>query len=92
MRLDHYLRASRLVVRRTLAQELCDAGAVYVNGRASKSSRAVGVGDEIELRYRRRLTKVRVARTLSAAGGGRQTSKDEASGFYEMISDTTVSE
>ncbi|MCA1615688.1 MAG: hypothetical protein LC800_16625 [Acidobacteria bacterium] len=60
MRLDHFLRASRLVVRRTVAQELCEAGAVEVNGAAARSSRAVRAGDEIKLRRRHRRLTVRV--------------------------------
>jgi ribosomal 50S subunit-recycling heat shock protein len=47
MRIDLFLKASRLCLRRSVAQELCDAGAVEVNGAPAKSSRAVRVGDEI---------------------------------------------
>jgi ribosomal 50S subunit-recycling heat shock protein len=49
MRLDQFLRASRLVLRRTVAQELCEAGAVFVNGTPARSSRMVRLGDEITL-------------------------------------------
>ncbi|MEJ7713171.1 MAG: RNA-binding S4 domain-containing protein [Pyrinomonadaceae bacterium] len=88
MRLDQFLKASRLVLRRTLAQAWCDAGVVLVNGRQAKSARAMSVGDEIELRYRSRLLKVRV----KAVPSMRQTSREEASQLYEVISDTFVSE
>jgi len=83
MRLDQYLRASRLVLRRTMAQELCEAGAVRVGGVAARSSRAVRVGDEITLARRERLLTVRVLEVPSA----RQTSKHEAATLYEVIGD-----
>ena len=88
MRIDLYLKASRLCLRRAVAQELCDAGAVRVNGAAAKSSRAVNVGDEIALRRRNRLTVVRVLSVPAT----KQVSRHEASSLYEIISDTTVSE
>lgn len=88
MRLDQFLRASRLVLRRTLAQAWCDAGVVLVNDRQAKPARPVNVGDEIELRYKGHLLRVRV-KSLPAV---RQTSRDEASKLYEIISDTIVSE
>ncbi|MDQ3819322.1 MAG: S4 domain-containing protein, partial [Acidobacteriota bacterium] len=60
MRLDLFLKASRLVLRRSVAQQLCDAGLVSVNDAAAKSSRAVRVGDEIRLRRRNHLLTIRV--------------------------------
>ena len=83
MRLDQFLRASRIVARRTVAQELCEAGAVAVNGAAARSSRAVRAGDEISLRRRDRLTSVRVL-GLPAT---RNVSKAEAAALYEIIRD-----
>jgi ribosomal 50S subunit-recycling heat shock protein len=86
MRLDLFLKASRLCPRRSVAQELCEAGAVSVNGTAAKSSRTVHAGDEISLRRRQRLLRVRVL-ALPAA---RQTSRREAPDLYEILSDTTL--
>ncbi|MDQ1589987.1 MAG: hypothetical protein QOG00_1607 [Pyrinomonadaceae bacterium] len=83
MRLDQFLRASRLVLRRTVAQELCEAGAVLVGGAAARSSRAVRVGDEITLARRDRWLTVRVLAVPTA----RQTSKQEAATLYEVVSD-----
>ncbi|HKP10655.1 MAG TPA: RNA-binding S4 domain-containing protein [Blastocatellia bacterium] len=60
MRLDLYLKLSRLVPRRTLAQQMCEAGAVRLNGSPAKSARDVRVGDEISIRQRGRVTTVRV--------------------------------
>jgi ribosomal 50S subunit-recycling heat shock protein len=86
MRLDLFLKASRLVLRRTLAQEMCEAGAVLVNGMRAKSSRAVNIGDEIALRRPNRLLNVRVL----AVPISRQTSRSEAPTLYEITSDTEV--
>jgi ribosomal 50S subunit-recycling heat shock protein len=83
MRLDLFLKASRLATRRSVAQELCEAGAVTVNGVGAKSSRTVHVGDEIGLRRRDRLLLVRVL-SLPAT---RQTSRRDAPDLYEIISD-----
>ncbi|MFN2454935.1 MAG: S4 domain-containing protein [Pyrinomonadaceae bacterium] len=88
MRLDLFLKASRLCLRRTVAQELCDAGAVLVNGAPAKSSRAVRAGDEIELRRRHRRLKLRVSLLPST----RQVARGEASQLYEILTDETVSE
>lgn len=88
MRLDQFLRASRLVLRRTVAQELCEAGAVLVNGVAARSSRAVRVGDLITLRRRARALEVRVA----AIPRTKQTSRGEAPALYEILSETTTNE
>jgi ribosomal 50S subunit-recycling heat shock protein len=83
MRLDQFLRASRLVVRRTLAQELCEAGAVLVNDVTARSSRAVRVGDEITVRRRERILTARVL----ALPDSRNVSKSQASTLYEIIKD-----
>ncbi len=83
MRLDQYLRASRLVVRRTVAQELCEAGAVEVNGQSARSSRAVRPGDEITVRRRSRVLTVRV----NSVPETKQVSRAEAPALYEVLSD-----
>ncbi len=70
-------------MRRTVAQELCEAGAVLVGGAAARSARTVRVGDEITIRRGERLLKVRVV----ALPASKQTSKTEASKLYEIISD-----
>ena len=60
MRLDLFLKLSRLCPRRSIAQTLCDAGFVLLNGRAAKSAHNVKAGDEIILRRRDRQTTARV--------------------------------
>jgi ribosomal 50S subunit-recycling heat shock protein len=88
MRLDLFLKASRLVLRRTVAQALCDAGVVSVNGAPAKSSRSLRVGDEIALRRRNHLLTVRVL-SLPAT---RQTSRAAAASLYEILSDQVMPE
>lgn len=60
MRLDKYLKLSRLVKRRTVAQEMADIGAVRINGRGSKPASDVKEGDTVEIAYPRRIVKIRV--------------------------------
>lgn len=61
MRLDKYLKISRLIKRRTVANEACDHDRVAVNGRPAKASYDVKIGDIIEIRYGARLVKIEVA-------------------------------
>ncbi len=60
MRLDKYLKVSRLIKRRTVANEACDAGRVTVNGRPAKASVSVNPGDQIEIQFGTRTVKVEV--------------------------------
>lgn len=60
MRLDKYLKVSRLIKRRTVANEACDNGLVSVNGRIARASYEVKVGDEISLRFGARTLTVEV--------------------------------
>ena len=60
MRLDKYLKVSRLIKRRTVANEACDAGRVSVNGRPAKASTSVKAGDIIEIGFGTKTVKVRV--------------------------------
>lgn len=83
MRLDLYLKSSRLISRRTLAQEFCAAGLVRVNGVPAKSSREVKPGDEIEIRRSQRQVKIRVL----SVPAKKQVSRQAASDLFEIISD-----
>jgi ribosomal 50S subunit-recycling heat shock protein len=60
MRLDKFLKQSRLIKRRTVANEACDGGRVLVNGRAAKASYGVAVGDILEIRFGQRVLKTEV--------------------------------
>ena len=88
MRLDLFLKASRLVLRRAIAQQLCDANRVEVNGITAKSSRAVRVGEEITVRRHDRIFTVRVL-TVPAT---KQTSRADAPSLYEILHDTPVTD
>lgn len=81
MRLDKFLKVSRLMKRRTLANEVCDAGRVTVNGKVARASYAVRPGDEITLTLGpRRLT----ARVRAVTESPR---KEDAANMYEIIAD-----
>jgi len=60
MRLDKYLKVSRLIKRRTVANEACDAGRVLVNGKVAKASVNITVGDEITIQFGNKDVKVEV--------------------------------
>ena len=79
MRLEKYLKVSRLSKRRTVANEACDAGRVLVNGKVAKAGTAVKEGDEIELMFGTRTIKVRV---LAVAETVR---KEDAALMYEVL-------
>ncbi len=67
MRLDKYLKVSRIIKRRTVANELCDAGHVSVNGKVARASYDVKENDVIEIKMGERLIKVRVVSVLEHA-------------------------
>jgi ribosomal 50S subunit-recycling heat shock protein len=81
LRLDLFLKASRLVLRRSVAQQLCDAGVVYINGSAAKPSHGVKIGDHISLRRRNTILTVRVT-TIPIS---KQPSRQDASSLYEVL-------
>ena len=79
MRLDKYLKVSRLIKRRTLANDVADAGRVIVNGKHAKASYAVKIGDVIEITFGNRPVKVRVLSIEEPKG------KDVARGLVEIL-------
>ena len=79
MRLDKYLKVSRLIKRRTVANEACDGQRVTVNGRPAKASYDVSVGDVLEIRFGQRLLKVEVLSLNEFAG------KSDAGSMYREI-------
>jgi len=60
MRLDKYLKVSRIIKRRTVANEACDAGRVLVNGQPAKASRDIKPGDKLEIQFGQRTVKIEV--------------------------------
>ena len=79
MRLDKYLKVSRLIKRRTVANEACDNGRISVNGRVVKASYDVKVGDRIEISMGARTVAVEV---LEVSDNVR---KDDAAGMYKEV-------
>lgn len=65
MRLDKFLKITRIIKRRTIAQELCDASNVFVNGDVKKASYTVKQNDEIEVKYFNKILKVQVLKVPS---------------------------
>ena len=79
MRLDKYLKVSRIIKRRTVANEACDAQHVTVNGKEARASYNVKIGDEIEVTFGQKKLKFRVTSIKET------TSKADASSMYEII-------
>jgi len=79
MRLDKYLKVSRIIKRRTVANEACDGGRVSINGRVAKPGAEVKEGDIIEIRFGENVTKYQVV-TLSE-----HVLKADAAGMYKII-------
>lgn len=79
MRLDKFLKVSRLIKRRTVANEACDAGRVLINGKVAKASSNVKVGDVIEIQFGNKTVKVEV---LDIADTSR---KEEAKELFKYL-------
>ena len=79
MRLDKFLKVSRLIKRRTVANEACDAGRVSVNGRPVKASYDVKVGDVIEIAFGAKALRAEVLDVQETV------KKEEAGALYEYI-------
>lgn len=79
MRIDKFLKVSRIIKRRTLANEACDGGRVSVNGKPVKASYDVKVGDVIELRFGEKITKFEVLKVSE------HTTKDGAAELYRPV-------
>lgn len=81
MRLDKYLKVSRLIKRRTVANEACDAQRVSLNGKPAKASAEVKVGDIIEIQFGTKTVKVRITEIVDT------TKKDEAKDMFTYITE-----
>lgn len=79
MRLDKYLKVTRLIKRRTVANEACDAQKVFVNGKAARASYDVKIGDIIEINMGTKPLKVKVL------GVSEYATKENASDNYEVL-------
>ena len=79
MRLDKYLKVSRIIKRRTVANEACDAQRVMVNGKPARASYDVKVGDLLELKFGERTLKVEVLVVADNVG------KNDAAAMYKEV-------
>lgn len=84
MRLDKFLKVSRLIKRRTLAKEICDGGRVEVNGRVAKAGTEIAVGDTLRIRFGSRILIVRVEKIAE------NVRKELAVDLYQVVSDERI--
>ena len=82
MRLDKFLKVSRIIKRRTLAKEVADNGRITINGRIAKSSTKVDVDDVISITFGNKVVEVLVKEMLNS------TKKEDAQNMFEIISET----
>jgi ribosomal 50S subunit-recycling heat shock protein len=79
MRLDKFLKVSRLIKRRTVAKDVSDQGRVWINGKEAKASSTVKAGDELKIRFGQKSITARVERIVET------TKKDEAALMYTVL-------
>ena len=84
MRLDKYLKVSRIIKRRPIAKEVTDKGRIKVNGILAKSSTDLKINDEIEIRFGNKILLVRVLEMKDS------TKKEDAAKMYDIIKETKV--
>lgn len=84
MRLDKFLKVSRIIKRRTVAKEVADKGRILVNNRPAKSSTDVKVGDEMTIQFGNKTLAVRIEKIVDT------TKKDEAKEMYTIVSETAI--
>ena len=84
MRLDKYLKVSRIIKRRPIAKEVTDKGRIKVNGILAKSSTDLKINDEIEIRFGNKILLVRVLEMKDS------TKKEDSTKMYEIIKETRV--
>lgn len=79
MRLDKFLKVSRIIKRRSVAKEVSDKGRIEINGKVAKSSSVVKVGDELTLEFGTKILTVKINEIIDT------TKKDEAENMYTII-------
>lgn len=84
MRLDKYLKVSRLIKRRTLAKEVSDQGRVKINGQTAKAGTNVNVDDELELKLGNRIIVVKVT------GLSEHSNKENAKTMFEVVKEEKI--
>lgn len=86
MRLDKFLKVSRIIKRRTVAKDVADQGRIMVNDRPAKSSTNLQVGDQVAIRFGNRLLKIEVTHLQDS------TKKEDACDMYRVISEDLIEE
>lgn len=86
MRLDKFLKVSRIIKRRSVAKEVADKGRVLINGKQAKSGANVKVDDELTMQFGNKTLVVRIDKILDT------TKKDEAQDMYTIVSETAHTE
>ncbi|MBO1515132.1 RNA-binding S4 domain-containing protein [Metabacillus bambusae] len=86
MRLDKFLKVSRIIKRRTLAKEIADQGRISINGTPGKASSNVKIGDELLIRFGQRLMTVEIIDLKET------TRKEEASELYRVVKEERVNQ
>lgn len=86
MRLDKFLKVSRIIKRRTVAKDVADQGRIMVNDRPAKSSTKLQVGDQVAIRFGNRLLKIEVTHLQDS------TKKEDACDMYRVISEDLIEE
>ncbi|MBP2098691.1 RNA-binding S4 domain-containing protein [Enterococcus rivorum] len=84
MRLDKFLKVSRIIKRRTVAKEVADKGRIQVNGILAKSSSNVKIGDQIKIQFGNKTLEIEVLELHDS------TKKEDAEKMYQVISETRV--
>ena len=84
MRLDKYLKVSRIIKRRTLAKEVADQGRISINDQVAKSSSTVKVGDQLSIRFANKELVVKVCQIQES------TKKEDAEHMYQIIREETL--
>jgi len=82
MRLDKYLKVSRLIKRRPVAKEVCSAGRIMINGRTAKAGSEVQIDDVLDIRFGSKTTKVKVTNIAETAR------VEQAADMYELLSES----
>lgn len=88
MRLDLFLKTSRLIKSRSVAQEFCDAGLIDINGAPAKSSKEVKAGDKLTIRRRNCVSEY----AIESIPAQKQVSKEKAPELYRIISETEIAD
>lgn len=86
MRLDKFLKISRIIKRRSVAKEVADKGRIQINGKLAKSSTDVRVGDAVRIQFGNKVLEIKVRELYES------TKKEDAAKMYEIISEERISE